>query len=78
MNNFRNTVKQLQPALGDTVGVSFEKLTIACRVLDAKNSYGQVRLLVAPLAGDGEQWIELGRLRAIAVATTSFAALEVR
>lgn len=58
----QHTARQLAPAIGAEVLVRFESLTIACRVQDAKNSWGQVRLLVAPVAGRGEQWIELGRL----------------
>jgi hypothetical protein len=58
----QHTVRQLVPALGSTVLVRFEELTIECNVADAKNSWGKVRLLVEPLAGKGQQWIELGRL----------------
>jgi hypothetical protein len=61
-HNQRNTVTELIPAVGAAVDVRFEGLTVTCAVLDAKNSWGKVRLLVAPLAGAGDQWIELGRL----------------
>jgi len=50
------------PAVGTEVLVRFEKIQIACAVRDVKMSYGVPRLLVAPAAGQGEQWIELGRL----------------
>jgi hypothetical protein len=58
----QRTVRQLTPAVGASVRVRFEDLTIECKVMDAKNSYGKVRLLVQPVAGTGLQWIELGRL----------------
>jgi hypothetical protein len=40
-------------------------------VIDAKNSWGKVRVLVQPLAGTGQQWIELGRLMGYSTATES-------
>ena len=58
----RQTVRDLTPAIGTTVGVRFESLIIDAVVVDAKNSWGKVRLLVRPAAGVGEQWIELNRL----------------
>ena len=68
----QRTCRELTPAVGASVRVRFESLTIDCTVVDAKNSWGQVRLLVQPVAGTGAQWIEMGRL----VAAT--AALEAR
>ena len=61
-NRTQQTVRELTPALGATVLVRFEDLTIECNVADVKNSWGKVRLLVEPLAGKGQQWVELGRL----------------
>jgi hypothetical protein len=60
--NARNTVNDLVPAIGARVLVRFESLTVACTVRNAKNTWNKVRLLVSPVAGEGEQWIELGRL----------------
>jgi hypothetical protein len=31
-------------------------------VSDAKLTYGRIRLLIKPVAGSGEQWVESGRL----------------
>jgi hypothetical protein len=58
----QHTARQLAPAIGAEVLVRFESVNIACTVVDAKNSWGQVRLLIQPVAGKGQQWIELGRL----------------
>ena len=58
----RHTVTALAPAIGATVAVRMQDLTIDCQVIDAKNSWGKVRLLVQPVAGRGEQWVELERL----------------
>jgi len=79
MTNYRTqqTVRELTPAIGAQVTVRFEELAIECRVIDAKNSWGKVRVLVQPLAGTGQQWIELGRLMGYSTAASA-AALEVR
>jgi hypothetical protein len=58
----RTTVRELSPAMGETVHVRLESFTVPCIVLDVKNAWGNVRLLVKPVLGLGEQWIELGRL----------------
>jgi hypothetical protein len=58
----RNTVRELTPAIGESVYVQFESLAILATVVDAKNSWGKVRLLIRPAMGVGEQWIELSRL----------------
>jgi hypothetical protein len=62
MTTTQRTARELTPAIGQQVHVAFEQLTVLCTVLDAKNSWGKVRLLVQPVAGRGQQWIELQRL----------------
>ena len=59
-----HTATQMLPAIGQTVRAQFEDLTIDTHVLDVKSSYGRVRLLVSPVSGTGQQWIEVSRLRA--------------
>ncbi|MGA2890332.1 MAG: hypothetical protein ABSE51_19990 [Terracidiphilus sp.] len=56
------TCTTMMPALGATVTVRFQQLHLNCTVKDIKNSYGQPRLLIAPISGSGEQWIEMGRI----------------
>ena len=56
------TALDMLPAIGATVLVRFENLSILCTVKNVKNSWGKPRLLIAPVAGEGEQWIELGRV----------------
>jgi hypothetical protein len=36
---------------------------VDCVVRDVKNSWGKNRLLVAPVAGDGQVWVELTSVR---------------
>jgi hypothetical protein len=75
-HNQRNTATELIPAVGARVLVRFEDLRIRCTVIDAKNSWGKVRLLVTPYEGYGAKWIELGHL--VAEPERLMADLEVR
>lgn len=61
----QQTVKQMMPAIGASVLVRFESLTVVCIVLDAKNSWGKVRLQIEPILGQGSQWVELERVTPI-------------
>mgnify|MGYP001616050148 CR=1 len=56
------TARQMLPAIGQSVTVRCESLHVACTVEDVKNSYGRNRLLVRPLSGSGQQWVELERV----------------
>lgn len=60
----RQTVQQLIPAIGQDVMVRFESIVVACKVVDAKNSWGKVRVQIVPMSGTGTQWIELERIQA--------------
>ena len=56
------TARRMIPALGAHVFVRFEDLSIECWIKDVKNSYGNIRLLITPVTGSGEQWIGMGRI----------------
>lgn len=56
------TVQTMQSSIGKTVQLRFESLRVSAEVIDAKSSYGKVRLLVKPIAGSGQQWIEESRI----------------
>lgn len=51
------------PAVGATVMVAFESIQVRCIVRDVKHVWGKPRLFIQPEAGDGRQWVELGRVR---------------
>jgi hypothetical protein len=62
----RYTVTEMLPAVGALVQLragSGGELWIDCTVVDVKNSWGKNRLLVRPLAGDGQVWVELSSVR---------------
>lgn len=56
------TTNQLKPAIGQVVSVRFEGLEIICTITDTKASYGNIRVQIVPLRGEGSQWVELGRV----------------
>ena len=56
------TALEMIPAIGVHVTVRCEQMQVECIVKNVKNSWGQPRLLVAPVAGGGEQWVEMGRV----------------
>lgn len=59
------TAKQMLPAIGQTVLLRCESLQVACTVVDVKQSYGQTRLEVMPVAGTATtQWVAMGRISA--------------
>ena len=54
--------RTLSSVIGARLAVRFQDLVFDCRVCNAKNSWGRVRLEVTPAAGSGFQWIELDRV----------------
>lgn len=39
-----------------------EGLRVRIGVLDAKRAFGHIRVLITPMAGTGEQWVNLDRV----------------
>jgi hypothetical protein len=66
---FTNAAEQNASALalylGKTGVLRCEYLSVDVTIADAKRSYGRTLLLVRPIAGAGEQWVEEGRVRRI-------------
>lgn len=54
-------IKEIAAWLEKTARVEFDELHFDCRVLDAKLSYGKVRLRVQPVSGTGEVWVDASR-----------------
>ncbi len=51
--------------IGKTGLLRCEYLSIGVTIVDAKRSYGRTLLLVRPVSGSGEQWVEEGRVSSI-------------
>jgi hypothetical protein len=51
--------------IGKTGVLRCEYLSVDVAIVDAKRSYGRTLLLVRPVAGSGEQWVEEGRVSGI-------------
>ena len=49
--------------IGKSGALRCEYLSVDVTVADAKRSYGRTLLLVRPVAGTGEQWVEESRVR---------------
>jgi hypothetical protein len=65
MSNAAFTATEMIPALGQIAYIRFESITVLCRVMDVKQSYGRVRLQVAPTEGENRQWVELSRVSSV-------------
>lgn len=61
-----HTVKHMLPAIGAVVSIAsgIGDIQFEAAVMDVKSSWGNIRLLVQPVSGNGTAWIELSRLRA--------------
>ncbi len=51
--------------LGKTGVLRCEYLSVEVMITDAKRSYGRTLLLVRPVSGAGEQWVEESRVSGI-------------
>jgi hypothetical protein len=51
--------------IGKTGVLRCEYLSVDVEIIDAKRSYGRTLLLVRPVSGSGEQWVEEGRVGGI-------------
>lgn len=56
------TYTQMADLIGKKGFIQMGSLTIEVTIRDLKVSYGRGRFLVVPVAGSGEQWVELVQL----------------
>ncbi len=56
------TVKEMAEAIGKQGTIVMEGLHVNVRIQDVKQNYGDYRLLIHPLAGDGEIWVDVRRV----------------
>ena len=57
-----HTAAKMVIAIGQIVQVRVESWTIPMRVVDAKSAWGNIRIEVEPINGEGRAWIELSRI----------------
>ena len=62
MNTAEQNASSLALYIGRTGALRCEYLWVNVTVADAKRSYGRTLLLVRPVSGAGEQWVEEGRI----------------
>jgi hypothetical protein len=65
MNTAEQNASALALYLGKTGVLRCEYLSVDVTIADAKRSYGRTLLLVRPVAGSGEQWVEESRVSRI-------------
>jgi len=62
MRTSEQNASSLALYIGKTGVLRCEYLSIDVTIADAKRSYGRTLLLVRPISGSGEQWVEEGRV----------------
>ncbi len=65
MKTSEQNASSLALYIGKTGVLRCEYLSVDVMIVDAKRSYGRTLLLVRPVAGSGEQWVEEGRVSGI-------------
>lgn len=55
-------VKEMVDLIGTTVRVKVEGFYVPMTISDVKIAYGNKRLLVSPVGGEGESWIDSSRV----------------
>jgi hypothetical protein len=63
MKTAEQNASSLALYIGKSGALRCEYLSVEITVADAKRSYGHTLLLVRPVAGTGEQWVEESRIR---------------
>jgi hypothetical protein len=63
MKTAEQNASSLALYIGKSGVLRCEYLSVDITVADAKRSYGRTLLLVRPVSGTGEQWVEESRIR---------------
>ena len=58
----QHTAKEMGIVIGKKVNIEIEQWIVPMTILDAKSAWGKVRLLVRPVTGEGEAWIDWTRI----------------
>ena len=65
MKTAEQNASSLALFIGKSGALRCEYLSVEVTVADAKRSYGRTLLLVRPVSGSGEQWVEESRISGI-------------
>ena len=65
MNTAEQNASSLALFIGKSGALRCEYLSVDVTVADAKRSYGRTLLLVRPVAGSREQWVDESRISGI-------------
>ncbi len=65
MKTSEQNASSLALYIGKTGVLRCEYLSVDVAIVDAKRSYGRTLLLVRPVSGAGEQWVEESRVSRI-------------
>jgi len=65
MKTSEQNASSLALYIGKTGVLRCEYLSVDVAIVDAKRSYGRTLLLVCPVSGAGEQWVEESRVSGI-------------
>ena len=57
------TVHEMQELINRRVYLPADHLLVECVVKNVKQAYGRLRVLVIPMAGKGETWVDASRVR---------------
>jgi hypothetical protein len=60
------TGRELAGLIGRDAAYRVAGLTMAVRVVDARTRFGGVDVLISPVAGSGEQWVQVDSVRMMA------------
>ncbi len=56
------TAAEMARVIGEKCTVRCEGFAIGMKVIDVKQAYGRLRVLVEPLNGTGQQWVDTDRV----------------
>lgn len=60
----RELASMINEVLPVRLSIGKDALSVECRILDIKQSYGNVRVLIEPVRGSGSVWVDISRLQA--------------
>lgn len=61
--------REMAEMIGTTVRVRVEGFTVPMTISDVKVAYGNKRLLVSPIGGSGEAWVDASRATPMSIST---------